>query len=348
PVCSSLSSKGSDSGSHLWSTTSNGVTYHPHANGWAVSREVMERYDRDGLLYFPNDPGGRLRLKRYLDESLGEKIQSLWDDIPPLSAHALERLGYPTQKPVSLLERILSASSNPGDVVLDPFCGCGTTISAAEKLGRQWIGIDSTHLSVGLIKARLKRDFDLLPKQDYQEHGTPSDLAAAQYFAEQDPFQFQFWIVGEIGAQAFGGMGDSRKGKKGGDTGIDGQLFFRTPDGVKIERAIVSVKAGRNLNPAMVRDLRGTVEREKAAIGVLLLAHEPTRGMLQEAASAGVYSWGGRVYPKLQLLTVAQLLAGQQPDLPRGVVNVSLEQKPAKALTGKRAKDKGASPLFAP
>lgn len=313
---------------------------------WAVPPHELERLDELGKIHWPQKEGGMPRLKKYADEQKGVPLSDVWTDVNPLHNLAQERLGYPTQKPVALLERIICASSNPGDVILDPFCGCGTTISAAQKLGRQWMGIDITHLSVGLIKARLKRDFDLLPKQDYQEHGTPRDLAAAQYFAEQDPFQFQFWIVGEIGAQAFGGMGDNRKGKKGGDTGIDGQLYFRTPDGVKIERAIVSVKAGRNLNPAMVRDLRGTVEREKAAIGVLLLAHDPTRGMVQEAASAGVYSWGGRVYPKLQLMTVAQLLAGQQPELPRGVVNVSLEQKPAKALTGRAARDRGADPLF--
>ncbi|AFD25931.1 DNA methylase N-4/N-6 [Deinococcus gobiensis I-0] len=314
---------------------------------WAYPPSELDRLDGEGKIYWPTKEGAWPRLKKFLDEVKGVPVQDIWTDISPLNSQALERLGYPTQKPVALLERIIQASSNPGDVVLDPFCGCGTTISAAEKLGRQWIGIDITHLSVGLIKARLKRDFDLLPGQAYQEHGTPRDLKAAQYFAEQDPFQFQFWIVGEIGAQAFGGMGESRKGKKGGDTGIDGQLFFRTPDGVKIERVIVSVKAGRNLNPAMVRELRGTVEREKAAVGILLLAHEPTRGMTQEAASAGAYTWGGRVYPRLQILTVAQLLAGQQPDLPRGVVNVSHEQKPAKALTGKSSKDRGAAPLFA-
>lgn len=274
-------------------------------------------------------------------------LGNIWTDIPPLNSQAFERLGYPTQKPLALLERIIKASSNPGDIVLDPFCGCGTTISAAENLSRRWIGVDVTHLSIRLIKARLKRDFDLLPKQDYQEIRTPSDLAAAQYFAESDPLQFQFWIVGEIGAQPYGAAGDSKKGKKGADTGIDGQLFFRTPDGGTIERVIVSVKAGRNLNPAVMRDLRGTVEREKAAIGVLLLAHEPTWGMLQEVAGAGSYRWGGDVFPKLQILTVKQLLAGHQPKLPRGAMNVSYEQKEARSRSGKKGvKDKGAPLLF--
>ena len=315
-------------------------------NGWRYSQSTMQRLHDEGRVWYPTDKSRRPRLKRYLDESPGVLLGNVWTDIPPLNSQAVERLGYPTQKPLALLERILLASSKPGDVVLDPFCGCGTTISAAEKLGRSWIGIDVTHLSVSLIKARLKRDFDLVVRKDYEEIGTPKDLPAAQYFAETDPFQFQFWIVGEIGAQPYGAVGDSKKGKKGGDTGIDGQLFFRTPDGGKIERVIVSVKAGRNLNPAMVRDLRGTVEREKAAIGVLLLAYAPTKGMLQEAARAGAYTWGGRTFPKLQILTVEQLLSGEQPQLPRGVVNVSYEQKAAKSLTGKRTRDRGADPLF--
>lgn len=322
--------------------------FEPPARGWRYKRETMQRLHDEGRIYYPKDKTKRPRLKRYLADMLGVSVQDVVTDIGPLSPHAFERLGYPTQKPVALLERIISASSNPGDVILDPFCGCGTTISAAEKLGRNWVGIDVTHLSVGLIKARLKRDFDLVVGRDYQEHGTPRDAQAAQYFAEQDPYQFQFWIVGEIGAQAFGGLGDSKKGKKGGDTGIDGQLFFRTPDGVKIERGIVSVKAGRNLNPGMVRDLRGTVEREKAAVGILLLAHKPTKGMLDEAAKAGAYTWGGRSYAKLQILTVDDILThGKQPDLPRGAVNLSYDQKEGKSLTGKRSKDKGAAPLFA-
>ncbi|MCY1703615.1 site-specific DNA-methyltransferase [Deinococcus sp. SL84] len=312
---------------------------------WRWTKERMQAAYEAGLVV-QSAPGTVPRIKRYLDEQRGIPLGDVWTDILPLSSHARERLGYPTQKPVALLERIIRVSSNPSDVVLDPFCGCGTTISAAENLGRQWIGIDVTHLSVSLIKARLKRDFDLIVGKDYLEHGTPRDAQAAQYFAEADPFQFQFWIVGEIGAQPYGAVGDSKKGKKGGDTGIDGQMYFRTPDGGKIERVIVSVKAGKNLNPAMVRELRGTVEREKAAIGVLLLAYPPTKGMRDEVAKAGAYTWGGKVYPKLQMLTVEQLLQGEQPQIPRGAVNVSYEQKEAKSLRGKKAKPQGAMPLF--
>ncbi len=141
---------------HYAFTASNGVTYEPHPNGWAVSREVMEQYDREGRLYFPKDPKGRMRLKRFLDETKGHKMQSLWDDIPPINSQAEERLGYPTQKPLALLERIIQASSNEGDVMLDPFCGCGTAVDAAHELKRKWIGIDITHLAISLIEKRLK------------------------------------------------------------------------------------------------------------------------------------------------------------------------------------------------
>ena len=315
-------------------------------NGWRYSRETMQKLHDEGRIWYPEDKSRRPRRKRYLSEMQGTLLGNVWTDIPPLNSQAMERMGYPTQKPVALLERIIQASSNPGDVVMDPFCGCGTTISAAQKLGRQWIGIDITQLSVSLIKARLKRDFDLLPQKDYEEHGNPVSVEDAQAFAAEDPFQFQFWIVGEIGAQVYGAVGDSKKGKKGGDTGIDGRMFFRTPDGHSIETAIVSVKAGKNLNPGMIRDLRGTVEREKAAIGILLLAHEPTKGMLKEAAGAGAYTWEGRTYPKLQILTVADILNGKQPIVPRGAANVSYEQKEAKS-TKRRGSKAGQPTLFA-
>ena len=306
---------------------------------WAYPPPELDRLDEEGRIYWPKKQGGWPRLKKYLDEANGVPVQDIWTDIFPLNSQSTERLGYPTQKPSLLLERIVGASSNPGDIVLDPFCGCGTAVSAAQKLGREWVGIDITHLSVSLIKARLKRDFDLVVGKDYFEIGTPKDVQSALYFAESDPYQFQFWIVGEIGAQPYGAMSDQKKGKKGGDTGIDGLMYFRTPDGGRVEKVIVSVKAGRNLNPGMVRDLRGTVEREKAAVGVFLCAHEPTRGMREEAAKAGAYRWGTKVYPKLQILTVADVLAGKQPELPRGAVNVSYEQREVKTLAkSKQAK----------
>lgn len=310
---------------------------------WRVPLDTMIRLDAEGRLHFTRNGG--IRLKRYFDETSGRPIQDIIDEIPPINSQAKERLGYPTQKPVALLERIISASSNPGDIVLDPFCGCGTAVAAAEKLGRNWVGIDITHLSVALMQARLKRDFELEPGKDYQVEGTPEDFGAAQYLFDQDPFQFQFWIVGMIGAQPYGASGSSKKGKKGGDTGIDGVYYFRTPGGEKLEKVIVSVKGGKNLNPSMVRDLVGTVEREKTAMGILLTLYPPTKGMYDDAAKNGLYKYGGAGIQKIQILTVEDLFKGKQPDLPKGSMNVSYEQSRVKTVQSESQR-KGMSPLF--
>jgi site-specific DNA-methyltransferase (adenine-specific) len=303
-----------------------------------TTQEKLDFLDEVGLIYWPKK-GKKPRFKRYLETSKGVPIQDVILDIPPLSSHSKERLGYPTQKPVALLERIIQASSNPGDVVLDPFCGCGTALAAAQKLGRAWIGIDITHLAITLIQARLKRDFGLEPGKDYKVEGTPKDVESARFLFQKDPHQFQLWAVGLLGAQPYG---DPKKGKKGGDTGIDGLLFFRTPSGGHLEKAVIQVKGGDHLNPSMVRDLRGVMEREKAAFGLLITLKEPTKGMLREAAKAGSYSWGSQAYPRLQILTVEELLSGATPKLPPGSLNVSYELKEVRT-----AKPKGGmEPLF--
>ncbi|WP_407538922.1 DNA methyltransferase [Deinococcus radiomollis] len=318
--------------------------FKPHPNGWAYKLETMQKLHDEGRIWYPSDKTKRPRLKRYLKESLGVLLNNIWTDIPPLNSQAQERLGYPTQKPVALLERILNASTNPGDVVLDPFCGCGTTVCAAEKLNRNWIGIDITHLSVALIKARLRRDFGLEPT-DYQEEGTPTTVQGAQYLFEQDPFQFQFWILGEIAAQPFGASAGSKKGKKGADGGIDGQMFFLRPDGGKVEKVIVSVKGGKNLNAGMVRDLAGVLTKEDAAIGIFICLAPPTAGVLKEAMQQGGYEYGGKVFQRVQVLTVQNILNGKQPDIPKGAVNISYEQKAQKSLAA-ASKDKGMDSLF--
>ena len=207
----------------------------------------------------------------------GVPLQSLWDDMPGINNRSAEFLGYPTQKPVALMERIIQASSNPGDLVLDPFCGCGTTIHAAQKLGRQWTGIDVTHLAISLIERRLK---DAFPGIAFQVHGTPQDLEGARDLARRDKYQFQWWAVSLIDAQPYGGK------KKGADGGIDGLIYFRG-DGKATERAVVSVKGGDNVGVPMVRDLKGVMDRERAPIGVFLTLTEPTRPMEREAAAAG-------------------------------------------------------------
>ncbi len=283
---------------------------------WRYSEEKMNALLKEGRIIQPS-PGAVPRYKRYLDEMSGVPTGDVWTDIAPVNARANERLGYPTQKPVSLLERIIKASSNEGDVVLDPFCGCGTTIDAAQRLKRQWIGIDITHLAIALIRNRLDTSF---PGIKYEVHGEPVDTSGALALAESDKYQFQWWALHLVGARP-AGEAVGREGKKGMDRGIDGVIrFIDDPRAHKSRRILVSVKAGKNLNPAMVRDLRGTIEREDAPIGVLLVAYEPTREMRKEAASAGTWRSPtfdtGREYPRIQIITVAQALAGARVDYP--------------------------------
>ncbi len=283
--------------------------YKPHPNGWAVSREKMEEYDRQGRLWFPPNPDGRIRLKRYLDESSGHRVQNLWDNIPPISSQARERLGYPTQKPEALLERIITASSNEGDVVLDPFCGCGTAVAAAHKLNRRWIGIDITHLAIGLMRHRLRDTFGDLITTQYAVYREPQALPDAHTLAEEDKFQFQAWALGLVGART------EQVAKKGADHGIDGRLYFHDVPGGGTKQVIFSVKGGHT-DVKDVRDLGHVVSREGAQIGVLITLQEPTRPMRTEAADGQCYEspWGK--HPRLQILTIAELLDGKQVDMP--------------------------------
>ena len=223
-----------------------------------------------------------------------------------------ERLGYPTQKPLALLERIVQASSNEGDVVLDPFCGCGTAIAAAQKLNRSWIGIDITHLAVALMKNRLKTAFNILPGQDYQVVGEPVDVGSARALAEQDRFQFEFWAMSLL--EAF----PREQKKRGADQGVDGVVYFIDGPRRAVNKAVVQVKSGRVSSP-LIRDLVGTVEREKAAMGLFITLEEPTRDMRTEAVSAGFYHsdlWQTD-YPKIQIRTVGELLEGKGFEVPR-------------------------------
>ena len=273
---------------------------------WRWTKERMQKAYDDGLVV-QSRPGAVPALKRYLDEQEGNPVDDIWADIAPVQAQAQERLGYPTQKPVALLERIIEASSNPGDVVLDPFCGCGTTVHAAEKLGRQWIGIDITHLAISLVERRLKEAF---PGIAFDILGVPTDLDGARDLAERDKHEFQKWIVSKVGGQPYKG------GKKGMDRGIDGYLHFRDAE-KKPQFAIISVKGG-GIKSGDIRDLKGTVEREKAAMGIFLSLNEPTREMEREAAAAGLYDSGGHKVPRIQLLTAAQVLDDRRPQIPFG------------------------------
>jgi len=305
--------------------------YKPHPNGYSISREKMEQYDREGRLHFPSNPDGRIRLKIYLDESAGQPLQNLWDDIPPINSRATERLGYPTQKPLALLERIIQASSNPGDVVLDPFCGCGTTVHAAQQLGRKWIGIDVTHLAIGLMRTRLRDAFGAAA--EFKVYGEPTTLDGAAELAASEPYQFQFWALGLIGARP-----DARDERRGADKGIDGRLFFHDegPSG-PTKSVIISIKAGQNIHSNMVDELRGVVRKEGATMGVLITMKDPTRPMRENAADGEFYRspWDGRDYPRIQLLTVAELLDGRGIQMPApSLLNVTYQRAPRAAPGG--------------
>jgi site-specific DNA-methyltransferase (adenine-specific) len=307
---------------HYPYAASNGLTYQPHPNGWVCTQERMKKLDTERRLHFPSKPGGQLRLKMYLDESPGARLQNLWDDIPPLNSQAQERLGYPTQKPQALLERIISVSSKPGDTVLDPFCGCGTTIAAAQALKRNWIGIDITHLAIGLIKKRLSDAYGPEIAEMYRVIGEPVSVPDAERLASEEPYQFQSWALGLVGARP------TEPIKKGADRGIDGRLFFHDDESGETKEIVFSVKAG-GLKPEFVRELRGVADREKAVIGILISFEEPSKAMRAEAASAGFYDspWGTK-HPRLQLRTVEELLGGRGIDYPRTQANVTLKRAP--------------------
>jgi len=274
---------------------------------WRWTKERMNEAYQKGVV-IQSAPGRVPRLKRYLDEQEGTPIDDVWGDIKPIQAQAAERLGYPTQKPEALLDRIIKASSNEGDLVLDPFCGCGTTVAAAQKLKRRWIGIDITHLAITLMKKRLLDAFGTEAK--FNVMGEPTSLPDAAALAESDPYQFQWWALGLVGARPV-------EQKKGADQGIDGKIIFQGDAPRMFENVVISVKAG-HITANHVRDLRGVVEREKAAIGVLISMEEPTKPMQTEAVTAGFFeskTWGKK-YPKVQLLTIAELLAGKKIEMP--------------------------------
>ncbi len=300
--------------------------YKPPKNGWAISREKMEQWDKEGRLYFPKNPNGRIARRRYLDELKGKPVQNLWDDIEPVSSQSHERLGFPTQKPVALLERIIQASSNEGDVVMDPFCGCGTATVAAEKLGRKWIGIDVTHLAISLIKKRITDQF---PDAKFVVVGEPRSLDDAQALFKQSAFQFEAWAVSLIGGQPFKSTG-------GGDTGIDGFLYFQDFEG-NYHRIIIEVKGG-GYQPKDVRSLAHVLQREESPMGILIVLEPPTKGMLSAAAELGKWAIPGsrKSYPVMQIMTIQDFFDGKKPELP----DTSETLKKAKREVREREKKK--------
>jgi len=277
---------------------------------WAYSRTNMIAFAEDDRLHYFSS--GMPRLKQYAEDLPGIGLQDLWSDIPPINSQAQERLGYPTQKPEALLERVLTTSSNEGEIVLDPFCGCGTTISVAERLHRRWIGIDVTHLAISLIRHRLQSAFGskLAP---YEVVGDPKDLEGARALAEVNRHQFEWWALSLVEARP------AQDKKKGADAGVDGYVYFFDDKSGQAKKIAMQVKSG-HVGASQIRDLKGAIEREKAAIGGFITLEEPTAPMKKEAASAGFYvpeNFPRMKCPRVQILTIEELLAGKQLDYPR-------------------------------
>jgi DNA modification methylase len=274
---------------------------------WRYSKVKMEELIKQGRV-IQTRPGAVPQYKRYLDEMPGVPIQSMWADLPGLNNRSREVLGYPTQKPLALLERIISASSNPGDTILDPFCGCGTAIEAAHKLGRKWIGIDITPLAIDVIERRLSR-LGLRRNTEYKVEGFPIDLDGARRLFAENPHDFQLWALTLVDGQPRDG------GKKGADKGVDGLIFFQD-DAKTIGQSIVSVKGGENIHAEHVRDLLGTMQSNHAKFGVLVTLHEPTSAMVRAAKEAESVEAGGKLRPRIQICTIEKLLEGYKPNLP--------------------------------
>lgn len=296
------------------------------------SKDTFERLKKDNRLVAPTRTGASWSYKQYLAESSGGvQVDDIWMDLNALNPVAAERLGYPTQKPEALLERILEASSNEGDVVMDPFCGCGTTIAVAQRLKRKWIGIDITHLAITLMKHRLEDTFGT-ELSDYEVIGDPKDLPGAKALAEHDRYQFEWWALGKVAARP------AQDKKKGADKGIDGLIYFIDNTEGKAQKIIVQVKSG-NIKRGDIATLKGDVDREKAAIGVFITLQKPTRPMKEEAVSAGFYEpeqFPGKHYPKIQVLTIEELLDGRQVEYPRVAPEVTFKKAERKKKKGRQ------------
>jgi adenine specific DNA methylase Mod len=269
---------------------------------WVYGKEKMQALVKEGRVV-QTKPGTVPRYKRYLDEVRGVAIGDVWTDIKPIQAHAKERLGYPTQKPMSLLDRIITASSSVGEVVFDPFCGCGTTIYSAHKNARQWIGCDIAILSIKLVREVLTEKYRLVEGSNFTVDGIPTSVDGAQELFNKDPSTFQNWFVERVGGFPMQ--------KKSADRGIDGRIYFETREGLR--EMMIQVKGGKHVRPTDVRDLRGVLEREEnAEMAGFLSIMPPTKAMLSEASEAGTYEYAGGQYPRIQFLTTEDVLVAKR------------------------------------
>ena len=306
---------------------------HPGSNRqWRFSVEELERLYAKGYILLRQDGCPRKDgLKVYLDEAKGAPAQNIWDDIPRIGNTSKERLGYPTQKPEALLERVIKASSNEGDVVLDAFCGCGTAVAVAQRLNRRWIGVDITHLAIALLKYRFADSFGDDVK--YEIIGEPKDAASAKALAVQDRYQFQWWALSLIRARPY------QDKKKGADEGVDGVIYYQDIDPDKPKKTltrkiVVQVKSGK-VSVRDIRELKSVVETQDAVIGVFITLNLPTQPMVKEAATAGRFQWlhvTHTTYPKIQIRTIEELLAGNSIEYPQTPVDVTFRRAERAAL----------------
>lgn len=298
---------------------------------WRCPIGTMKKLDETSKLYYTNN--GTPRLKQYLDEMSGVPMSNIWNDISPINSQAAERLGYPTQKPKALLERIIKASSNEGDVVLDGFCGCGTTIDAAESLHRKWIGIDISPIAISLIKRRLKHTYKN-SLAEFEVRGTPSDEQSAQRLWKENPFAFQDWWITEF--EAF----SSTFGTKGADKGVDGIALYAVDNKGATARVAFQVKGGEKVQSKDIDALLGAMEKHKCDMGVFLTSADPTKPMLDTVAGAGYAKFPGYEFPKLQILTLKEFFSGKQLKLPSTNITFKAAQH-----TGKRKENQEALEL---
>jgi hypothetical protein len=247
-------------------------------------------------------------------------VDDLWNDIKPLSSQDSERLGYPTQKPESLLERIINASSNEGDIVLDAYCGCGTTVAVAEKLKRNWIGIDITYQSISLILKRLEDSFGKSILNKIELNGIPEDIESAIALAnkkeDKTRKEFEKWAV-----LTYSNNRAVINEKKGADQGIDGIAYMQDRDeneDIVFKNVLFSVKSDKNPKVSYIRDFYGTIEREKAAMGYFITLHKPTSQMIAECRKIDNYKNNliDREYPKITIVTVEEILTGERMTIP--------------------------------
>ena len=283
--------------------------------GWRYSGETMAKLDAEGRIWYPTFKGGthdtsrRPRLKRYLDEMKGGVMANIWTDISPINSQARERLGYATQKPLALLERIIKASSNPGDVVFDPFCGCATTLEAAHHLKRRWVGIDiAIHAIKRVAKIRLQDRLGLVEGKDFEIDGVPRTLEGAHDLWTRDKYHYQKWAVEEVDGFV--------TTKRTADGGVDGRLYFDVPDEKDLQSMAIEVKGGKNVGIGVLRELRGVLDDDTALMAGLII-HEPLnktkeRNFRQFMASTGDLDVLGVKYPKMQILTTSEILEGKR------------------------------------